>query len=291
MEQRSRPHEHATAARRRVVLVTGAGGRVGRALRPFLRARDDLRLLDIVPVQDPEQGESVVVADLADYDAVSAAMRGVDAVVHLACVHGLGLRFDESLPTNFTGTMHLLEAMRELGVRRHVYASSHHVLGAHASTRLTPVQAAALDLAPDAVYGLGKAFGELASRLYAARYGIKTMVIRIGNADPQVGDGRSLRLWTSARDLAQLVTIGLDDERIGFDVVYGVSRSPDPLFANERAAELGYRPQDDAGEHLAPSFVPYDAMPAELGRDFVGGAYAVRDLPHQPTTDTSEEAQ
>lgn len=261
------------------MLVTGAAGRVGTALRPYLRQRYDLRLHDRVAAPDPREGESVLVGDLADYDAVLAATRGVDAVVHLACVHGLELRFDDSVPTNVTGTMNVLEAMRSAGVTRHVYASSHHVLGAHSSVGLTREEAADLELAPDAAYGLGKAFGELASRLYAQRYGIRTMLIRIGNADPQVGDGRSLRMWTSARDLAQLVTIGLDDDRIVCDVVYGVSRSPDPLFANPTAAELGYRPVDDAGDNLAPGFIPYDAMPPELGRDHVGGAYAVRDLP------------
>ena len=261
------------------MLVTGAAGRVGTALRPYLRERYDLRLHDRVAAPDPRQGESVVVSDLADYGAVLAATRGVDAVLHLACVHGLELRFDDSVPTNVTGTMNVLEAMRAAGVTRHVYASSHHVLGAHSSVGLTQEEAADLDLAPDAAYGLGKAFGELASRLYAQRYGIKTMLIRIGNADPQVGDGRSLRMWTSARDLAQLVAIGLDDERVSCDVVYGVSRSPDPLFANTRAAELGYRPLDDASDNLAPSFIPYDAMPPALGRDHVGGAYAVRDPP------------
>src|SRR5690606_17306762 len=118
-----------------------------------------------------------------------------------------------------------------------------------------------------------------ASRMYAQRYGIRTMIIRIGNADPQVSDGRSLRMWTSARDLAQLIEIGFSDERVECELVYGVSRSPEPLFANARATELGYRPQDDSRDNLAPGYVPYDAMPPTLGRDHIGGAYAVRDLP------------
>lgn len=266
-------------ADRPLVLVTGATGRVGTGLRPYLRQRFALRLFDRLPAPDPQPGESVVVGDLSDYASVKAAVAGVDAVVHLACVHGLGLRFADSVPANFTGTMNLLEALRVNGVKRHVYASSHHVLGAHSSAALTPAKAADLDLAPDAVYGLGKAFGELASRMYAQRYGIRTLIVRIGNADVQVGDGRALRMWTSARDLAQLIEIGLTDERIDCDVVYGVSRSPRPLFANPRAEELGYRPVDDAADNLAPGFVPYEDMPAHLGRDFVGGAYAALDLP------------
>ena len=235
---------------------------------------------DRVPAPEPRAGEEVVVGDLADYATVRRAVEGVDAVLHLACVHGLELRFADSVPTNFTGTMNLLEAMRDAGTRRHVYASSHHVLGAHVSGSTTePLADDELGVAPDAIYGLGKAFGELASRMYAERYAIRTMVIRIGNADPLVGDGRSLRMWTSARDLSQLIGIGLNDERVRFEVVYGVSRSPQPLFANTRAAELGYRPVDEAGDNLAPGFVPYDDMPERLGRDYIGGAYAANDLP------------
>lgn len=264
---------------RSALLVTGAKGRVGTDLRPYLRTKYDLLLHDLLPVTDLQPGEQAVQGDLADYDSVLNAVRGVDAVLHLACVHGLELRFEESLQANFRGTMALLDAMRTAGIRRYVYASSHHVLGTHGSLGLSLQDADALDLAPDAVYGLGKAFGELASRMYAERYGIKTMLIRIGNADPQVGDGRSLRMWTSARDLAQLIDIGLSDDRVTCDVVYGVSRSPQPLFANARAEELGYRPGDDAAENLSPSFIPYEEMSPHLGRDRIGGAYAVRDLP------------
>lgn len=261
---------------RPVLLVTGAAGRVGGALRPYLRQRYDLRLHDRVPAPELQAGETAIVGDLAGYADVRDAAAGVDGVVHLACVHGLGLRFADSLDANFVGTMNVLEAIREHRVPRLVYASSHHVLGMHPSAGFA---GDAAEPAPDSVYGLGKAFGELACRTYAERHGTCTLVVRIGNADPQVGDARALRMWTSARDLAQLVTIGLEHPAVTFDVVYGVSVCPEPLFANDRAVELGYRPQDHAAEHLAEGFVPYDAMPLASGRDHVGGAYAVAELP------------
>lgn len=274
---------------RPVLFVTGAKGRVGTGLRPYLRSKYDLVLHDVLPIDDLQPGERGVQGDLADFDSVRAALNGVDGVLHLACRHGLELRFDESVQANFRGTMTLLDAVRDAGIKRYVYASSHHVLGTHGSLGLTPENASALSLAPDAVYGLGKAFGELASRMYAERYGMKTMIIRIGNADPQVGDGRALRMWTSARDLAQLIDIGLTDERVTCDVVYGVSGSPQPMFANARAEELGYRPDDDAADNLSPTFIPFEQMPPHLGRDFVGGAYAVRDLP-TPKSSSEENA-
>lgn len=261
---------------RPTVLVTGAAGRVGSAVRPYLRARFDLVLFDRVASPDPQPGERVQVGDLASRAAVRAALEGVDAVLHLACVHGLALAFDDSLDANLRGTVHALDEARRAGVRRFVYASSHHVHGAHPRAGFL---GDAAPYAPDAYYGLGKAFGELACALHAERFGLEVLVARIGNADPLVTDDRTLRLWTSARDLAALFELGLTHPDVRHEVVYGVSICPEPLYRNERALALGYRPRDRALDHLAPGFVPYEAMPDRLGRDHVGGAYVVAPLP------------
>jgi uronate dehydrogenase len=263
------------------VLITGAAGRVGAAVRPHLRQRYALRLFDLVPVTDPGPTEVVVTGDLNSMPALDAALTGVDAVVHLACVHGHGLTLESSLDANYRAVIALLDATRRAGVQRFVYASSHHVFGLHRRAGFTPDAA---PLAPDAHYGLGKAFGELACSMYAHRYGIRTLVVRIGNADPTVADDRALSLWVSARDLAQLFAIGLDHPEIAFDVVYGVSICPTPLFDDPHARRLGYQPVDRAEDHLAADFLGYQAMPARLGREFVGGAYAVIELP-QPEAD------
>lgn len=276
-----RPQPQAPADRERAgalptVLVTGAAGRVGSAVRRFLRERFDLVLFDRVASPAPQTGERVLVGDLAVRTDVRAALVGVDAVLHLACVHGLDLAFDDSLDANLRGTVHVLDEARRAGVRRFVYASSHHVHGAHAREGFAGDDA---PIAPDAYYGLGKAFGELACALHAQRFGLEVCMVRIGNADPQVADDRTLRLWTSARDLAGLFHLGLTHPDVRHEVVYGVSICPDPLYRNERAAELGYRPRDRALDHLAPDFVPFEAMPERLGRAYVGGAYMVAPLP------------
>lgn len=258
------------------ILITGAAGRVGRAVRPHLRQRFTLRSLDVVPVE-AGPGEDTIVGDLNDAAVLRAALEGVDAVVHLAAVHGHALTFEASLDANYRAVVALLEATKRSGVRRFVYASSHHVFGLHPRTGFDPHTAPP---APDAYYGLGKAFGELACAMYAHRYGLRTLIVRIGNADPQVGDDRALRLWVSGRDLAQLFALGVEHDDIRYDVVYGVSICPQPLFVDAHAASLGYAPNDRADEHLAPGFVPYEAMPERLGRDFVGGAYAMVPLPN-----------
>lgn len=257
------------------VLVTGAAGRVGTAIRPHLRERFRLRAFDLAPLEDRAANEEAVIGDLTSKRDLARALEGVDAVLHLAVAHGQQLTFEGSYDPNYLGAITLLEAVRQAGVRRFVYASSHHVFGLHRRAGFDP---AALPLAPDAHYGLGKAFGELACSMYAHRYGIRTLVVRIGNADPEVADDRALRLWVSGRDLAQLFALGLSHPDIGYDVVYGVSICPEPLFVDPVAERLGYRPVDRAGDHLAAGFLPYDEMPERLGRDYVGGAYAVVEL-------------
>jgi uronate dehydrogenase len=179
----------------------------------------------------------------------------------------------------------LLEATRDAGVKRFIYASSHHVMGLHRSEGFDALSA---PLAPDAYYGLGKAFGELACSLFAHRYGIHTLVLRIGNADPSVADERALRIWTSAADLAQLVSLGLSAGDLGlFEIAYGGSICPDPIFPRDPVAtRLGYTPRDRALDHLAPGYLERSRMPPSLGPDFVGGAYAA--VPLAPLHDQEE---
>ncbi|UOP10276.1 NAD-dependent epimerase/dehydratase family protein [Pseudomonas palleroniana] len=255
------------------LLITGAAGIVGTALRPFLRQRYALRLLDRKPVEGLVAGETAVVGDLTAPACVQQAVNGVDGILHLACAHGTDIEFISTIEPNYHATLYLLEAALQHGVKRFVFASSHHVLGLHRSDAAEYFDD--MPVAPDSYYALSKVFGEAACAMTSQRSDLATFIVRIGNADPKVSDARRLRMWTSARDLAQLLLIGLEHPDVHQDIVYGVSESPNPLFHNRRARALGYTPQDNAGEHLAEHYLPYEAMaPEGSGRDHVGGAYA-----------------
>ncbi|MDX3532536.1 NAD(P)-dependent oxidoreductase, partial [Streptomyces sp. ID05-39B] len=110
----------------RTVLLTGAAGGLGTLMRELLPAYGyELRLLDLRPVEgEPD----AIVADLADRDAVREAVRGVDAIIHLAGI-SLEAPFEKILGANIVGTHHLYEAAREEGVPRIVFASSNHAVG------------------------------------------------------------------------------------------------------------------------------------------------------------------
>ncbi|MFJ4256344.1 NAD-dependent epimerase/dehydratase family protein [Pseudomonas monteilii] len=257
----------------KTLLITGASGIVGTALRPLLREHYQLRLLDLRSVSDLQAGETEIVGDLTDPALVDRAVEGVAGILHLACAHGTDIAFQSTVEPNYHATLYLLEAAQRHGVQRFLFTSSHHVVGQYRADSAQTFDN--VPPAPDSYYGMSKVFGEAACAAFTQRYGLATFVIRIGNADPLVSDARRLRMWTSARDLAQLVRIGLEHPQVHQDIVYGVSESPNPLFHNGRARQLGYQPQDNAKDFLASDYLPYGSMdPENSGRDHVGGAYA-----------------
>lgn len=110
----------------RTVLLTGAAGGLGTLMRGLLPAYGyDLRLLDARAI--PGEPDAIT-ADLGDRGALREAVRGVDAVLHLAGI-SLESTFDKILRANIEGTYNLYEAAREEGVARVVFASSNHAVG------------------------------------------------------------------------------------------------------------------------------------------------------------------
>jgi dTDP-L-rhamnose 4-epimerase len=121
------------------ILLTGGAGFIGTVVARELRGRGyDVRVLDSlrpdVHVSDPALDSCVemVVADVRDSPAVEAALRGVDAVCHLAAKVGLGVDVDDMpdyADSNVHGTAVLLAAMARAGVRTLSLASSMVVYG------------------------------------------------------------------------------------------------------------------------------------------------------------------
>jgi uronate dehydrogenase len=80
---------------------------------------------------------------------------------------------------------------------------------------------------------------------------MQVLCMRIGNVGAAPIDKRRLSIWFSPRDLAQLVTIGIEHPDIGFEIVYGVSRNTRSWYDNSNAYRLGYKPQDDSEDYAA----------------------------------------
>jgi dihydroflavonol-4-reductase len=117
-----------------LTLVTGASGFVGSSVARALRARGaPLRLLvrPSSPRANLEGLEAeIVVGDMADPDAMAAAMRGVRHVFHVAADYRLWARDPEQIVrNNLSGTRAVLCAALAVGVERVVYTSSVATLG------------------------------------------------------------------------------------------------------------------------------------------------------------------
>ncbi|HEY2257987.1 MAG TPA: NAD(P)-dependent oxidoreductase [Variovorax sp.] len=253
---------------RKTLFITGAAGGVATHLRRELAGCYDLRLCDLRPVTDLQPYERFMSVALEDLPALEEAMRGSDAVLHLG---GLSMEgpWDEVLHSNIEGGYNAFEAAHRAGVRRFLFASSNHAVGFYARTHTIDDRVA---LRPDSRYGLSKAFGELVGSLYADKYGMEVLCLRIGNVNDRPLDERRLAIWLSPRDMAQLVTIGVEHPGIHFEVVYGVSGNRRSWYDNRNAFRLGYKPQDDS-EAYAAQVLGSATKEDPRGAAYQGGAF------------------
>ncbi|WP_217176819.1 NAD(P)-dependent oxidoreductase [Streptomyces sp. AC495_CC817] len=257
----------------RTVLLTGAAGGLGTLMRDLLPAYGyELRLMDLRPV---EGAPDAITADLADREAVREAVRGVDAIVHLAGI-SLEASFEKILKANIEGTYNLFEAARAEGVPRIVFASSNHAVGFTPRPRdgdpLIPIDT---PHRPDTFYGLSKSFGEDLAQLYWDKHGLETVSVRIGSCFPEPTSVRMLSLWMSPADGARLFHAALTAEHVGHTVVYGSSANTRLWWDLSTARALGYEPQDDS-EPYAEKLIaeqgelsPGNEAHANLGGHFV----------------------
>jgi nucleoside-diphosphate-sugar epimerase len=251
----------------RRVLVTGAEGTIGTAVREHLGGRYELACLTLTA-----QPFASHVADIADLDAIEPAFQGIDAVVHLAASPAIETPWDEVLSNNIVGTYNVFEAARRAGVGRVVFASSNHAVGMYevdgAPAVYEPDDERCYDhraeVRPDSLYGVSKAYGEALGRFYMERHGLRVFCLRIGairaSDDPTepssnplidldaVGRRNRMRaVWMSRRDCAELIARCLDVTDVRWALVYGVSANPRRFRDLSHARDLlGWEPRDAA---------------------------------------------
>ena len=230
----------------KTILMTGAAGGVGTFLRRELYEYS-LRLTDLKSVDALRDNEDFVTCDITDLGAVSQAVAGCDGIIHLGGISEES-SWDDILNGNIIGCRNVYEAARSAGVKRVIFASSNHAVGFYRRDQTIDVDVASR---PDTRYGVSKVFGEAMGALYAYKYGVGSLAIRIGNVDDRPADIRRLAIWISPRDLAQLVRIGLENPDIHFEIVYGMSDNKRAWWDNGNAMRLGYEPQDKSEDWAA----------------------------------------
>jgi len=206
------------------------------------------------------------------------ATRGVDAIVHLGAFSVEG-DWETILDANIAGTYNVFEAARRNGVKRILFATSNHAVGYYRRDQTIDHR---VYPRPDSRYGVSKVFGEALGSLYSDKYGMEVFNMRIGNVNPRPVDKRRLSIWVSPRDIAQLVTIGIEHPDIRFEIVYGVSGNKRSWYDNSNAQRLGYRPQDDSelqAEEILRNHKPGDPQVER----YQGGTFVLAELGGDPS--------
>lgn len=164
-------------------LITGGCGFIGANLIERLDAEPiTLRVIDNESTGHaiPPAGVEYIKGDIRDTAALKEAVKGVDTVVHLAAQSGVIPSVEDprrDFELNAVGTLNVLLAAHEAGVRKVVFASSNAVLG----DVPTPYEEtkAARPLSP---YGASKQAGEAYCLAFHASFGLQTVALRFANA-------------------------------------------------------------------------------------------------------------
>lgn len=237
---------------RKVVLLTGAAGSIGTSLRYELGAEYYFRCFDRVRVRD---ATDVRVGDITNFKAVLKAMRGVDAVIHLAANPSIEQPWQDVYTSGIGGTYNVFEAARQAGVKQIVYASTNHISGWREVDREPQIKPEQL-VRPDSLYAVGKVFGEALGQFFVDRYNMSIVCLRIGwfKTDPKlyIPNDPLLATYCSPRDLAQLVKKSIDRPDLGFQIFYAISGNTRRYWDIGNAQTLlGYEPQDNAEDLLS----------------------------------------
>lgn len=242
------------------VLITGAAGTIGRMVRPRLAALGwELHSLDREPDGDPD----ISSIDVLDPTALDAATVGCGAVIHLAGIpHEAPL--PEILEANVQGTQAVLDAALRRGIRRVVLASSCHAVGFWERTAGGSDLGVDVRPRPDTFYGVAKVALEALGQLYADRFGLEVVSLRIGACKDKPANRRELSTWLSPGDAARLMDASLRGKVRGHVIAYGVSANTQGWWDLSTARAMGYMPEDDA-EIYAENIPPESSRRSRTG--------------------------
>jgi UDP-glucose 4-epimerase len=204
------------------VLVTGGAGFIGSNLvRALLERGDDVRVLDNFSTGNRTNlaglEVDVVEGELRSYERVHNAVRGAEVVFHLGALGSVPRSVQDPLTSgavNVEGTLNVLLAARDEGVRRVVFASSSSIYGNQASLPLLE------SMAPDPIspYGVAKLAAERYCVSFSRVYSFETVVLRYFNVfgprqDPRSQYAAVVPLFITAIAAGEPVTIFDDGEQ------------------------------------------------------------------------------
>jgi uronate dehydrogenase len=249
------------------VVITGAAGRIGIQMVEELSEAYELCLLDRVCLP----GRKSVVADLAQNlggpsgrtwwrfgrSSWIDSFRGADVVLHLAGDVRNDAPWDSVYVNNIKATWNVLEAAARYQVPRVIFASSNWAIKALERSLAPacyqadgPKIGSAAPPQPMGPYGISKALGEMAGRMFVDQRQLRSFVaVRIGayKPEPDRTDERLSALWIGVQDLRSLLRRCVESSSEGFHVVYGVSGQPtSPYDLSYTCCFLSWQPRQNA---------------------------------------------
>ena len=268
------------------ILVTGGSGFLGSHVADALTERNhDVVSFDLKPSEYRQENQKNIVGSILDMEAFSDAMKGSDAVYHLAAIANLDDAIAWPLKTvevNILGTANALELARINNVKRFVYSSSIYVYSDHGSFYRTSKRAAEL-LIEDYQNNYGLSYSILRfGSLYGPRADYHNSVFRVlnqalteGRIDyPGTGDEvrEYIHVFDAASAAADILDNEFENERISL-TGHERMKSREVLdMVNEimgRKLTIKYRKETDEGHYIE---TPYSYNP-RLGKKLTHEKY------------------
>jgi nucleoside-diphosphate-sugar epimerase len=244
------------------IVITGAAGKIGRQIAEEMSETHDLCLIDRRPVS----GRASIVADLrrppsnagwknwfnVRRSRWSRVFENAGVVIHLAANPQVQAAWSDVLHDNIETTWHVLEAAATYKVPRVVFASSNWAVKAF-ENKLSPACyqpggpkiPSEIPPYPSQPYGLSKAFGELAGRMFVEEGKLDSFIaVRIGNygKTPSREQSAAAR-WIDPDDIRSLFRRCAEANIKGFHVVYGVSgQNTSPYDLSHTCQLLSWKP-------------------------------------------------
>jgi nucleoside-diphosphate-sugar epimerase len=169
-----------------VYVVTGGAGFIGsHIVEELLRRNETVKVIDNFSTgkrenTDPFQKAEVVETDISNSPNLAQILKGVDFVIHQAAIPSVPKSIIDPVKShqaNVNGTLQLLIAARDAGVKRVVYASSSSLYG---DSPTLPKHEGMIPN-PLSPYGAQKLFAEMYCQVFTRAYGVETVSLRYFN--------------------------------------------------------------------------------------------------------------
>ncbi|NIA21119.1 MAG: NAD-dependent epimerase/dehydratase family protein [Anaerolineaceae bacterium] len=237
------------------ILVTGAGGFLGRGLIVPFEGKHELRLMDVFDWETPHEK---VVGSVADLETVRGSVDGVQAIVIAHMASRQAGAYDTPVApfdVNVKGTANLFFAGLECGIKRYVLISGEIAVWEH---KTPPRRTRDLPLKSSGIYGLTKVCQEVIAEQYQREFDLQVAVLRVGyvlSADDPENTvdkyGKSIKErnapCTDRRDIGEAARLALELPDLGYEVFYVLgapeaAKLYDVEYTHQR---LGWKPKYD----------------------------------------------